>query len=146
MTMGESTGGERKNDVMITGFEKIVEERIKKAQRDGEFENLPGRGHPLDLAQDHYIPEDMRLAYKMLKNADCLPPEIEMRKEVARTEELLANMPDTAERHRIMKKLNYMIMKVNASRGGNCHFDIPQHYLGVAVEKLSPPENKSSGT
>ncbi len=32
---------------MITGFEKIVEERIKQAQKNGEFDNLPGFGKPL---------------------------------------------------------------------------------------------------
>ena len=104
---------------MLTGFEKLVEERIKKAQKEGVFENLPGKGQPLDLNKDQHVAEELRLAYKMLKNADCLPPELELRKEVERTEQLLASMTDTAERHRTMKKLNYMIMKVNASRTGN---------------------------
>ena len=79
---------------MITGFEKIVEERIKQSQRKGEFDNLPGSGKPLAIEDISRIPEDLRLAYKMLKNADCVPPEIEIKKEIHTTEALLENMTD----------------------------------------------------
>ena len=51
---------------MITGFEKIVEERIRKAQREGHFDGLPGSGKPLPK-DDVNVPEDIRLAYKILK-------------------------------------------------------------------------------
>jgi DTW domain-containing protein YfiP len=59
---------------MIPGFTKIVEERIRRAQKKGEFENLEGTGEPLNLADDQAVAEELRLAYKILKNADCLPP------------------------------------------------------------------------
>ena len=68
---------------MFTGFEKIIEERIRKAQLDGAFDDLPGAGKPLP-PEDMNIPEDIRLAYKILKNADCIPPELELRKEIDR--------------------------------------------------------------
>jgi len=134
---------------MITGFEKIVEERIKKAQQEGLFDNLSGRGAPLALDQEHHVASELKLAYKILKNADCLPPELELKKEIERTEQLLAGMPDTAQRHRVLKKLNYMIMKVNAVRGGNYCFDIPQHYehyVEAVTEQIVPAGNKKSGT
>ena len=91
---------------MLNGFDKIVEERIRAAQRKGAFDNLEGSGKPLDLEDDRHIPEDLRLAYKILKNADCVPPEIELRKEVLRAEDLLSDMEDTAEKYRHLKKLN----------------------------------------
>ncbi|MDA8140835.1 MAG: DUF1992 domain-containing protein [Desulfobacteraceae bacterium] len=122
---------------MITGFEKIVEERIRKAQEEGQFKNLPGAGQPLHLEEDQHIPEDLRLAYKILRNGDCLPPEIEMKKEILRTEELLTAMPDTTERYKTIKKLNLLIMKLNAARGGNCQFDIPQRYLADVSDRLA---------
>jgi hypothetical protein len=121
---------------MITGFEKIVEERIKKAQEQGLFDNLPGAGRPLELAEDQHIPEDLRLAYKILKNADCLPPEIELKKEICNTEQLLARMPDTAERYATLKKLNYLIFKFNATRQGSALFDLPQRYMQGVSERL----------
>ena len=82
---------------MIPGFEKIVEERIRIAQKNGEFENLPDAGKPLVSKDDRYIPEELRMAYKILKNADVLPPEIEIKKEIRHIESLLSGMADTAE-------------------------------------------------
>lgn len=128
---------------MISGFEKIVEERIRKAQEQGAFDNLPGAGQPLDFSQDAQVPEDLRLPYKILKNADCLPPEIALKKEIHRTEELLAQMPDTAERYATLKKLNFLIMKFNASRQGSACFDIPQYYLAEVTERLSTNHSKT---
>jgi len=121
---------------MITGFEKIVEDRIKKAQHRGEFDDLPGMGKPLHLADDQHIPEDLRLAYKILKNGDCLPPEIELKKEILRTEDLLTNMHDEAERYRTLKKLNFLILKLNAARNSDARFDMPQHYLVAISDRM----------
>jgi hypothetical protein len=121
---------------MIPGFEKIVEDRIKKAQRRGEFDNLPGAGKPLDMYDDRHIPQDLRMAYKILRNADCLPPEIEIKKEILRTEDLLAGMQDTAERYGTLKKLNFLIMKLNATRNTDARFDMPQHYLAAISDRM----------
>jgi hypothetical protein len=122
---------------MIPGFERIVEERIKKAQYKGAFENLPGAGKPLNLTSDQHIPEDLRLAYKILKNADCLPPEIELKKQIHRTEELLADMQDAHMRYRTIKKLNYLIMKLNAARNQDTRFDMPQQYEGAIAQRMA---------
>lgn len=122
---------------MIPGFERIVEERIKKAQYKGAFENLPGAGQPLNFAADQHIPQDLRLAYKILKNADCLPPEIELKKQIHRTEELLAGMQDTHARYRTIKKLNYLIMKLNATRNQDARFDMPQQYEGAIARRMA---------
>ena len=79
---------------MFPGFDKIVEERIKNAQRKGDFQDLPGSGQPLNLDDDNFVAEDLRLAYKILKNADFVPPEIEIKKEIAKTEQLLTSLKD----------------------------------------------------
>jgi hypothetical protein len=122
---------------MIPGFEQIVEERIKKAQRQGEFKDLPGAGKPLDLHSDQHIPEDLRLPYKILKNADCLPEEVAFKKEIQRTGDLIAAMPDTFRKYKAMQKLNYLILKLNACRKGNIQFDVPQKYLGPVTDRIS---------
>ena len=127
---------------MFSGFTKIVEERIRKAQRKGEFENLAGSGKPLTLEEDRHIAEELRLSYKILKNADCLPPEIELKKEIKRTEDLLSGMKDTAQKHRTLKKLNYLIMKLNAVRDTSIELEMPQHYLHKLIERLES-EKKS---
>ena len=128
---------------MFTGFEKIVEERIRKAQLQGEFENLPGAGEPLDLEQDQAVPEDLRLAYKILKNAGCLPPEIELKKEIRQTEDLLADTMGTVERYRALKKLNFLVMKLNAMRRGSIAFDVPQRYMAQVADCIAPAKARS---
>jgi hypothetical protein len=127
---------------MIPGFNKIVEERIRKAQKKGEFENLQGSGKPLDFLDDQAVAEELRLAYKILKNADCLPPEIELKKEIQQTEELLSGMGETAEKFRTIKKLNYLIMKLNTLRNTSIEFEAPQKYSDKMVQKL---ESSTSG-
>jgi hypothetical protein len=121
---------------MISGFEKIVEERIRRAQARGEFDALSGAGRPLELEQDGHIAEDLRLAYKILKNAECLPPEVELRKDIEKTEDLLAAMPDTAEKYQALKKLNFLILKLNAVRSTSIVNEIPQRYAAQVVERL----------
>ncbi|MGD2271430.1 MAG: DUF1992 domain-containing protein [Desulfobacterales bacterium] len=121
---------------MLPGFTRIVEERIRKAQQQGEFKNLAGAGKPLALDDDRCIPEELRLAYKILKNADCVPPEIELKKEITRTEDLLAGMKDTAEKYRTLKKLNYLIMRFNSLRRASAEFDLPQHYAAKLVDRI----------
>ena len=128
---------------MFTGFHRIIEERIRRAQKKGVFENLEGSGKPLNLEDDRHIAEDLRLAHKILKNADCLPPEIELKKEIERTEDLLSGMQDTAQKHRTLKKLNYLIMKLNTVRDTSLELEMPQQYSLKLVERLESKKEKS---
>jgi hypothetical protein len=124
--------------MISAGFEKIIEERILQAQRRGDFENLPGSGKPLEIEDDRHIPEDLRLAYKILKNAGCLPPEIELKKEIHQTRELLADMEDTAQKYRTLTRLNYMILKLNCLRKTSVEREIPQHYAAKLAIHINP--------
>ena len=64
------------------GFQKIIEQRIREAQLKGELDNLPGSGEPVHLEDDSHVPEDLRMFYKILKNANCIPPELQLKKEI----------------------------------------------------------------
>ncbi len=129
---------------MLPGFQKIVEERIREAQRKGAFENLAGHGKPLVFDDDSYVLEELRLAYKILKNADCLPPELEMKKEIRQTEELLSSMPDSVQKYQQIKKLNFLILKLNSMRKTPVMLEEHQHYSHKLVERLesSAPRRK----
>jgi len=98
---------------MIFGFQKIVEKKIKEAMDKGEFDDLPGRGKPIAFEDDSNIPEDLRLAFKVLKNADYLPPELQLKKEIRQMEDMLEGIPDEKEKYRQIKKINYKIMQLN---------------------------------
>jgi hypothetical protein len=121
---------------MFPGFDRIIEERIRRAQQKGKFENLEGTGKPLIFEKDDHVAGELRLAYKILKNADCLPPEIELKNEIKRTEDLLSSMEDTAEKYRTLKKLNFLIMKLNSIGNMPIDLEMPQKYSGKLVERL----------
>lgn len=122
---------------MLYGFMKIVEERIRKAQEEGMFDNLPGKGQPLHLEDDSHIPEDLRLAYKILKNADCLPPELQLKKEIRQMEDMLDAIPDEKEKYRLIKRINFKIMKLNMMGKKSPLLEETEIYYNKIVTKLS---------
>lgn len=69
----------------------------------GEFDDLPGRGKPLPPDDLSRVPPELRTGFKLLRNAGCLPPELEARKEAARLAGLIAATGDTAERARLSR-------------------------------------------
>ncbi len=125
---------------IFEAFDKIAEKKIREAMDNGEFDDLPGKGKPLQLEDDRHIPQDIRLAHKILKNADCLPPELELRKEILTIEELLDGVRDTKEKYRQIKKLNYLIMKLNMSRSSSLDLEKNQVYYEKLVEKMGKKE------
>lgn len=116
--------------------QKIIEKKIREAIERGEFKNLPGEGKPLQLDDDSRVPEDCRLAYKILKNANCLPPEIELRKEIQRMEEMLEDLPDVKERYRLIKRINYKVMKLNEMGHSSPGLGKNQKYFNKVLDKL----------
>jgi hypothetical protein len=131
---------------VFKALERVAEERIREALQRGEFDNLPGQGKPLKLEDDQHVPEDLRLAYKILKNAACLPPEVELTKEIRTTEELLATQKDEAEKYRLIKKLNYMVMKLNVMRKGSVRWEEQQRYHEKIVDKVGKERRQRGDT
>ena len=70
-------------------LDQWAERHILDAQRKGEFSNLPGVGQPLVLDDDSLVPAELRSGYRLLKNAGCLPAELENRKEALALNDLL---------------------------------------------------------
>lgn len=118
-------------------LQKIAEQKIQEALQNGEFDNLPGKGKPIVLEDDSRIPEDMRVAYKILKNANCLPPELELKKEINQMKELLNAMPDEQEKYRMIRKINFQITKLNMMRKVSPLLEEHEIYYRKIVEKLS---------
>ena len=69
-------------------LEFIAEQRIAEAIAKGELDDLPGAGRPLELDDDALVPEELRLAYRILKNAGFIPPEVETLNEIAALEHI----------------------------------------------------------
>ena len=86
-------------------IEKFVEEQIRKAMAEGEFDNLPGRGKPIDLEAYFRTPEDLRMAYSMLKNSNFVPAEVQLLKDIEALREQLATCADADKRNQLNKAI-----------------------------------------
>jgi hypothetical protein len=117
-------------------FAKLAENRIKEAMEAGEFDNLQGQGQPLNLGDDSHIPPELRLAYKILKNADCLPPELTLRREVVQLQDLVAALPDEAEKLKQMRRLNFLVMKLDMMRPVSPQLLEHEFYTPKVLERL----------
>lgn len=94
-------------------LDQWAERHITDAQRKGEFDNLPGQGEPLILDDDSCVPEELRSGYRLLKNAGCLPPEIEQRKEAIVLADLLKDIRKDDDRYQeLSRRLALMGMKL----------------------------------
>jgi DnaJ family protein C protein 28 len=62
----------------------LVEQRIQEAMRRGEFDNLPGKGKPLNLDKNPYLDPSLEMAYRLLHNNALAPEWIERDKEIRR--------------------------------------------------------------
>ena len=71
----------------------------------GEFENLPGRGKPIDLTAYFAAPEDMRAAYSMLKHAGMAPREVDLLKEIAELKQVFAALLDEKKKTEIQTQI-----------------------------------------
>lgn len=94
-------------------LDKAVEAIIKEAQERGDFENLKGKGQPLDLDAYFETPEDLRLAYSVLKNAEIVSPEAELLQEIAALKEQLTAAREETQRSRIRRLINDKQLQFN---------------------------------
>ncbi len=70
-------------------IDQLAEEHIRKALAEGELDNLPGAGMPLQIEDDSHVPQELRASYRILKNAGFLPPELQLRREAMELNEFL---------------------------------------------------------
>jgi hypothetical protein len=102
-------------------FQDLVERRIREAQQRGEMSNLPGEGEPLALDDDAMLPDELRAGYRLLKNANCLPPEIVEHAEIRRLEELLDAIDtgtSNADQDAARRRLRLLKERVAGRRNG----------------------------
>ena len=87
-------------------FDPIAEKKITEAIARGEFNDLPGAGKPLELDDDSNVPEDLRVAYRILRNAGFVPPEVESLREVGDLERLVAAQDvQSPEKAKLLRKI-----------------------------------------
>ena len=125
-------------------FALIAEKKIQEAMERGEFENLEGMGAPLVYEDDSMIPEDLRMAYKILKNAGYVPPEVQARKDIMTLTDLLSDCRDERERCLQMRKLQFLTAKMDALRPRRLDLEKEEGYYQKLVERVSVRGGKNT--
>lgn len=124
----------------MDAWDQVAEQRILEAMEKGEFDDLEGAGKPLDLDDNSMVPPELRMAYRILKNAGYLPPELEARKELQAVEDLLVNMEEGPERDQALARFNYLSARLSLARRGGSNLRLEQQYFEKIVRKLNHEE------
>ena len=118
-------------------FTRIAERRILEAMENGEFNNLQGMGKPIIFEDETMISEDLRMVYRILKNAGCIPPELELRNEVVNMAALINTIDDDKERLKKIREFNFKLLRLNVMRKRPFNLDeFPEYEIKVA-DKLT---------
>jgi hypothetical protein len=121
----------------MDAFYRIAERRIIEAIQNGDFDNLENMGKPIQFEDETWIPEDLRMAYKFLKNAGCIPPELDMRNEMVNLFSLMNTIDDDKERLKKIRELNFRLLKLNMNRKQPLTFEDFPEYEGKLMDKLT---------
>lgn len=124
-------------------IDQIAETRIREAIERGELSGLPGEGRPLQLDDDSAIPEELRAAYRILKNAGFLPPELQLRKELREAEHLLQQLPES-ERSRARFRLELLQLRLAANHRQPINLLLEDRYRQRLLERLDPVVREKS--
>jgi hypothetical protein len=120
----------------VSFLHRIAEQRILEAQRDGAFDNLPGKGKPLELEDLSWVPEDLRIGYHVLKNAHVLPPEVELLKDIHRLEDLLKHVEDESERRSLAKSIQWKMIRLDMLKRRSLDLNAVRTYGRKLVAKF----------
>ena len=119
------------------GFiERLAEQRIQEAQRKGEFENLAGKGKLLEIDDYSSLPEDLRMVYHLLKNANVLPPEAELLKDIHILEDLLKHVEDEGEKKSLAKSLQWKMIRLDMLKRRSMSVSSVRQYSRKLIMRL----------
>ncbi len=120
----------------MDAFAAIAERRIREALEAGAFKDLPGAGRPLDFSRDRRVPRELRAVYRVLENAGCLPPEVELRREVRSLQELLPTIKDEEALRAKVREINAKITALNVMGARSGWSTIGSEMAQLYAEKL----------
>lgn len=118
-------------------FQRLAEQRILEAQRKGEFDDLPGKGKPLELEDLSWVPDELRIGYMVLKNAHILPPEAELLKDIHTLEDLLKHVEDEGQRKSLAKSLQWKVIRLDMLKRRSMSVNAVREYSRKLITKLT---------
>jgi len=133
--------GPQRSGLQMRLLDALVEQRIAAAAARDEFEDLPGAGVPLSLDDDALVPEEVRVASRILKNAGFVPPAVEQLRALRDLQTELNAVSDRTTRCRLQARMLALDMALESLRGAPLM--LPRDYCRRIAERLS--ERASNG-
>lgn len=115
---------------------KIAEARIRDAMQRGELDNLSLRGQPLRLEDLSRVPEELRIGFKILKDAGLLPEELEVHKEIVTLETLIRCCEDDERAAGLRRRLGERQLRFRILRERRLHGPAFRRYGSKIRRKL----------
>lgn len=101
-------------------IDEQIAQSLRDSLRSGELQSAASWGKPLDLADGYaQTPEELRMAFKALKDAGFVPPEVETMKRIAALRQVIEADPEAPEAEAMRKRLSEL-----------------QQHLALRLEKL----------
>jgi hypothetical protein len=122
-------------------LDALVEQRISAAAARGEFDNLPGTGEPLEFDDDALVPEEVRVANRIMKNAGFVPPAVEHLRALCDLQSEACGSEDPATRRKLQAKMLALDMALESLRGSSTV--VPLEYRRRIAERLSERMSES---
>jgi len=146
-------------------FEIIAERKIVEAMEEGKFDNLPGKGQPLEIDPQWLVPPHLRIAATILHNAQILPEWAQTDREIVTAREAIAILRRRAATEyplrretpvfadwyanilrsllRLMRRVNDLILQYNISSPVSLHVHAPfaiEREIEAFLAEFPPPE------
>lgn len=118
-------------------LDQLADQHIEQAIKNGELDNLAGAGERLVFEDDSLVPEHLRMAHKILRNAGFTPPDVIDRKSINALSAELERTGDETERRRIVGKLNCLQARLDARSGERASLLLRSDYYDQVLEKLA---------
>jgi len=126
-------------DILLT----LAEQKINQALAEGLELNSPHWKNRALPADDPNVPDELRMAYTLLKNSGFTPPELDLRKDINRLQDLLDRETDEGVRLKQMEKLNFLLMKLDFNRQRPNAIASQDGYYRKIVERIKKPKPRA---
>lgn len=125
---------------MLSILQTIAERKIQQAMTDGTLPDLSHwKDKPLPPDDMPDVPADLKMAYRLLKNAGYVPEEVALQKEITRTEQLLETCTDEKEKVRQLRRIECLKIKLECRMGRALQLGEEGPYYNKVVDRLSTP-------
>jgi hypothetical protein len=126
-------------------FDSAIERRIVAAQKHSDFDDLPGAGRPLELDDDSMVPRNLRMAYRILKNAGYAPQAVTLRALIGEAVAESEQANTTTARRRAQKKVAMLLTRLESS--SSALLAVIDSYRSALAKRLqsveeSPPPSR----